>query len=282
MRLEFTKMHGLGNDFLMLDLVSQRVRLDEELIRRLADRHFGVGFDQLLVVEPPHHPDVDFRYRIFNADGSEVSQCGNGARCFARFVRDRRLTRKDTLRVETASGIITLQIDAQGWVTVNMGPPRLEPSQIPFIADAAALDYRIEVDGALYQIAAVSMGNPHAVLRVDDVDAAPVATLGPRLESHARFPERVNVGFMQVLNRQEIKLRVFERGSGETLACGTGACAAAVAAIRWNLVDRDITVHLPGGPLRIRWNNDNASVMMTGPTARVFEGVLRVNDVNDD
>ena len=282
MRLEFTKMHGLGNDFLMLDLVSQRVRLDEALIRRLSDRHFGVGFDQLLVVEPPHHPDVDFRYRIFNADGSEVSQCGNGARCFARFVRDRRLTRKDTLRVETASGIITLQIDGQGWVTVNMGPPRLEPSQIPFVADAAALDYRIEVDGELYQIAAVSMGNPHAVLRVDDVDTAPVATLGPRLESHSRFPERVNVGFMQVLNRQEIRLRVFERGTGETLACGTGACAAAVAAMRWNLVDRDITVHLPGGSLRIRWNDDNASVMMTGPTARVFDGVLRVNDVNDD
>jgi diaminopimelate epimerase len=282
MRLEFTKMHGLGNDFLMLDLVTQRVRLDEALIRRLSDRHFGVGFDQLLVVEPPHQPDVDFRYRIFNADGSEVSQCGNGARCFARFVRDRRLTRKDTLRVETASGIITLQIDSQGWVTVDMGPPRLEPSSIPFVADNAALDYRIEVDGELYQIAAVSMGNPHAVLRVDDVDTAPVATLGPRLESHPRFPERVNVGFMQVLSRQEIKLRVYERGAGETLACGTGACAAAVAAMRWGLVDRDIKVHLPGGLLRIRWSQDNASVFMTGPTARVFEGTLRVNDVNDD
>ncbi|WP_068857557.1 diaminopimelate epimerase [Perlucidibaca aquatica] len=282
MRLEFTKMHGLGNDFLMLDLVTQRVRLDEALIRRLSDRHFGVGFDQLLVVEPPHQPDVDFRYRIFNADGSEVSQCGNGARCFARFVRDRRLTRKDTLRVETASGIITLQIDSQGWVTVDMGPPRLEPSAIPFVADNAALDYRIEVDGELYQIAAVSMGNPHAVLRVDDVDSAPVATLGPRLESHPRFPERVNVGFMQVINRQEIKLRVYERGTGETLACGTGACAAAVAAMRWGLVDRDIKVHLPGGPLRIRWSHDNASVLMTGPTARVFDGTLRVNDVNDD
>jgi diaminopimelate epimerase len=256
--------------------------LDEALIRRLSDRHFGVGFDQLLVVEPPHQPDVDFRYRIFNADGSEVSQCGNGARCFARFVRDRRLTRKDTLRVETASGIITLQIDSQGWVTVDMGPPRLEPSAIPFVADNAALDYRIEVDGELYQIAAVSMGNPHAVLRVDDVDTAPVATLGPRLESHPRFPERVNVGFMQVLSRQEIKLRVYERGAGETLACGTGACAAAVAAMRWGLVDRDIKVHLPGGLLRIRWSQDNASVFMTGPTARVFEGTLRVNDVNDD
>lgn len=282
MRLEFTKMHGLGNDFLMLDLVTQRVRLDEALIRRLSDRHFGVGFDQLLVVEPPHQPDVDFRYRIFNADGSEVAQCGNGARCFARFVRDRRLTRKDTLRVATASGIITLQIDSQGWVTVDMGPPRLEPSAIPFVADHAALDYRIEVDGELYQIAAVSMGNPHAVLRVDDVENAPVKTLGPRLESHPRFPERVNVGFMQVINRQEIKLRVYERGTGETLACGTGACAAAVAAMRWGLVDRDIKVHLPGGPLRIRWSHDNASVLMTGPTARVFDGTLRVNDVNDD
>ena len=282
MRLEFTKMHGLGNDFLMLDLVTQRVRLDEALIRRLSDRHFGVGFDQLLVVEPPHHPDVDFRYRIFNADGSEVSQCGNGARCFARFVRDRRLTRKDTLRVETASGIITLQIDSQGWVTVDMGPPRLEPNQIPFSAERAELDYRIEVEGTRYQIAAISMGNPHAVLRVEDVDSAPVETLGPLLESHPRFPERVNVGFMQVLNRQEIKLRVFERGAGETLACGTGACAAAVAAMRWGLVDRDITVHLPGGPLRIRWNHDQASVLMTGPTARVFEGTLRINDVHHD
>lgn len=282
MRLEFTKMHGLGNDFLMLDLVTQRVRLDEALIRRLSDRHFGVGFDQLLVVEPPHHPDVDFRYRIFNADGSEVSQCGNGARCFARFVRDRRLTRKDTLRVETASGIITLQIDSQGWVTVDMGPPRLEPNQIPFSAERAELDYRIEVEGARYQIAAISMGNPHAVLRVEDVDSAPVGTLGPLLESHPRFPERVNVGFMQVLNRQEIKLRVFERGAGETLACGTGACAAAVAAMRWGLVDRDITVHLPGGPLRIRWNHDQASVLMTGPTARVYEGTLRINDVHHD
>ena len=282
MKLKFTKMHGAGNDFIVIDAINQTVNLTPDQWHLIADRRFGIGADQMLVVEKPTTPDVDFRYRIFNADGSEVSQCGNGARCFARFVRDRRLTRKDTLRVETASGIITLQIDSQGWVTVDMGPPRLEPNAIPFVADNAALDYRIEVDGELYQIAAVSMGNPHAVLRVDDADSAPVATLGPRLESHPRFPERVNVGFMQVINRQEIKLRVYERGTGETLACGTGACAAAVAAMRWGLVDRDIKVHLPGGSLRIRWSHDNASVLMTGPTARVFDGTLRVNDVNDD
>ena len=239
MRLEFTKMHGLGNDFLMLDLVTQRVRLDEALIRRLSDRHFGVGFDQLLVVEPPHQPDVDFRYRIFNADGSEVSQCGNGARCFARFVRDRRLTRKDTLRVETASGIITLQIDSQGWVTVDMGPPRLEPNAIPFVADNAALDYRIEVDGELYQIAAVSMGNPHAVTRVDDVDTAPVATLGPQpwaAEQLAGIPTAV-------------RTRVWRR-----LLVRAGAPAGAVGVRHTDACDRLLThwhgqgpVHAPGG-----------------------------------
>ncbi len=282
MRLEFTKMHGLGNDFLVLDLVSQRARLDAATIRRLADRNFGVGFDQLLIVEPPQQPDVDFRYRIFNADGSEVSQCGNGARCFARFVRDRRLTRKDNLRVETASGIIELQVTDNGWVTVDMGRPRLEPAAVPFDAAAEALTYPLEVNGESVQIAAVSMGNPHAVLRVDSVDTAPVATLGPAIESHPRFPARVNVGFMQVINRKEIRLRVYERGTGETLACGTGACAAAVAAMRWGLVDRAITVHLPGGELQIEWPDDQASVHMTGPTARVYDGVLRLNDVSGD
>ncbi len=282
MRLEFTKMHGLGNDFLVLDLVSQRAKLDAATIRRLADRNFGVGFDQLLIVEPPQQPDVDFRYRIFNADGSEVSQCGNGARCFARFVRDRRLTRKDQLRVETASGIIELKVTGNGWVTVDMGRPRLVPAEIPFDAPSEALTYDLDVNGQRVEIAAVSMGNPHAVLHVDSVDTAPVATLGPAIESHPRFPARVNVGFMQVINRQEIRLRVYERGTGETLACGTGACAAAVAAIRWGLTDRAITVHLPGGPLQIEWPDDQASVRMTGPTARVYDGVLRLNDVASD
>lgn len=282
MRLEFTKMHGLGNDFLVLDLVSQRARLDAPTIRRLADRNFGVGFDQLLIVEPPQQPDVDFRYRIFNADGSEVSQCGNGARCFARFVRDRRLTRKDKLRVETASGIIELKVSGNGWVTVDMGLPRLTPAEVPFDAASAALSYDLDVHGEQVEIAAVSMGNPHAVLRVDNVDSAPVARLGPAIESHPRFPARVNVGFMQVVNRQEIRLRVYERGTGETLACGTGACAAAVAAIRWGLVDRAVTVHLPGGPLQIEWPADDASVRMTGPTARVYDGVLRLGDIGED
>ncbi len=278
MRLEFTKMHGLGNDFLVLDLITQRARLDAAVIRRLADRNFGIGFDQLLVVEAPQQPEVDFRYRIFNADGSEVSQCGNGARCFARFVRDRRLTRKERLRVETASGIIELQIDGKGWVTVDMGKPRLTPAEVPFDAAETAVDYPLEVAGRTLQVAAVSMGNPHAVLRVDSVATAPVAELGPLIESHPRFPARVNAGFMEVVNRREIRLRVFERGTGETLACGTGACAAVVAGIRWGLLDRRVTVHLPGGDLDISWPADDASVRMTGPTARVYDGVLRLGD----
>ena len=281
MRLEFTKMHGLGNDFLVLDLVSQRARLDAPTIRRLADRNFGVGFDQLLIVEPPQRDDVDFQYRIFNADGSEVAQCGNGARCFARFVRDRRLTRKDRLRVATASGVIELEIDSNDWVTVNMGQPRLEPASVPFQAPAPALDYAVEVAGETVTLAAVSMGNPHAVLRVDSVDTAPVARLGPAIESHPRFPERVNVGFMEVVSRKEVRLRVYERGTGETLACGTGACAAAVAGMRWGLLDSEVTVRLPGGPLQIAWAGDDAPVMMTGPTARVFDGVIRLGEQGD-
>lgn len=293
MRLEFTKMHGLGNDFLMLDLVSQRARLDTPLIRRLADRHTGVGFDQLLVVEAPTRPDVDFRYRIFNADGSEVSQCGNGARCFARFVRDRRLTSKTELRVETASGVIVLSIERNGWVSVDMGQPRLAPADIPFQADATALDYALAVpelaaidataiipapSADSLRIAAVSMGNPHAVLRVSAVTNAPVATLGPIIESHASFPQRVNAGFMEVVHRGHIRLRVFERGTGETQACGTGACAAVVAGIRWGLLDAEVRVSLPGGELSIRWAGVGHSVFMTGPTARVYDGLLRIGE----
>ncbi len=278
MRLEFTKMHGLGNDFMVIDLVSQRLRLDAAQIRQLADRHFGVGFDQLLVVEPPGQPDVDFRYRIFNADGSEVSQCGNGARCFARFVRERRLTRKNRLVVETASGVIELTVDDDHNVTVNMGRPRFAPAEIPFTADAEALTYGLEVDGTPVTFATVNMGNPHAVLRVDNVDTAPVARLGPLLETHPRFPERVNVGFMQVQDAQHIRLRVFERGSGETLACGTGACAAAVAGIRQGWLQSPVQVSLPGGALEIHWDGGESPVIMIGPTARVFDGVLRLPD----
>lgn len=281
MRLEFTKMHGLGNDFLMLDLVTQRVRLDTETIVQLADRHFGVGFDQLLLVEPPQVPEADFRYRIFNADGSEVSQCGNGARCFARFVRDRRLTRKDIITVETASGLIQLHVGSKGSVMVDMGMPRLNPPEIPFLAPKAALTYALSANGQALEIAAISMGNPHAVLRVASVDSAPVASLGPLLESHPSFPERVNVGFMEVVDRDNIRLRVYERGTGETLACGTGACAAVVAGIRWGLLARRVNVHLSGGTLQIEWPDDSASVKMTGPTARVYDGVLRLGDSAD-
>ncbi|MDI1301341.1 MAG: diaminopimelate epimerase [bacterium] len=281
MRLEFTKMHGLGNDFMVVDLVTQRVRLESEQIRQLADRHFGIGFDQLLLVEPPDNPDVDFRYRIFNADGSEVSQCGNGARCFARFVRERRLTHKDVLRVQTASGIIELRINEGGQVTVDMGAPHLAPAEIPFVADADAdaLTHTVDVAGQPVTLSVVNMGNPHAVLRVDDVDAAAVATLGPVLENHARFPERVNVGFMQIVDAHRIRLRVFERGTGETLACGTGACAAVVAGIRLGLLASPVTVTLPGGELEIQWAGAGHSVIMTGPATKVFDGFVRLPEM---
>lgn len=278
MRLEFTKMHGLGNDFVVIDLVSQHVQLTDELVRQLADRHFGIGFDQLLLVEPPDQPDVDFRYRIFNADGSEVSQCGNGARCFARFVHDRKLTAKKVLRVATASGVIELRLGDDGRVTVDMGAPRFLPAEIPFQAESAALDYAVEVDGQTVTLSVANMGNPHAVLRVDDVDTAPVATLGPLLERHARFPERVNVGFLQVVDAHQARLRVFERGTGETLACGTGACAAAVTGIRQGWLASPVNVRLPGGELEITWEGEGRPVIMRGPAARVFEGVLRLAD----
>lgn len=280
MRVDFTKMHGLGNDFMVIDLVTQRMHLSTELIRRLADRHFGIGFDQLLIVEPPDQPDVDFRYRIFNADGSEVEQCGNGVRCFARFVHERRLTKKTLIRVSTKSGIVEPEVASNGWVKVNMGQPKTLPQQIPFVAEHAQPTYQVEVADTTVELDVVNMGNPHAVLVVDDVINAPVPQLGALLESHARFPERVNVGFMQVLSRREIKLRVFERGSGETLACGTGACAAVVSGIRRGLLDADsdVQVHLPGGTLSIRWK-DGDVVWMTGPTASVYEGYIRPNEI---
>jgi diaminopimelate epimerase len=283
MRLEFTKMHGLGNDFVVLDLVSQRVHLEPEQIRQLADRHFGIGFDQLLLVEPPDNPDVDFRYRIFNADGTEVSQCGNGARCFARFVQERRLTRKEVMKVETASGVIELRVDDRGWVTVNMGAPRFEPQDIPFIPPASqanAPTYSVDVLNQPVTLTTVSMGNPHAVIVVDDVDTAAVGSVGPALEKHAAFPERVNVGFMQVVNPHKIRLRVFERGTGETLACGTGACAAAVAGIRSGLLHSPVTVALTGGELEIVWEGATSPVIMTGPTAKVFDGYIRLTEIN--
>ncbi|WP_374289057.1 diaminopimelate epimerase [Pseudomonas fluvialis] len=276
MLLRFTKMHGLGNDFMVLDLISQHAHIQPKHAKAWGDHHTGVGFDQLLLVEAPTNPDVDFRYRIFNADGSEVEQCGNGARCFARFVVDKRLTVKKQIRVETKGGIIELNLRPDGQVTVDMGAPRLLPEQIPFQADAEALSYTVEVDGQRHELAAVSMGNPHAVLRVDNVDSAPVHSLGPKLEHHPRFPKRVNVGFLQVINRQQARLRVWERGAGETQACGTGACAAAVAAIRQGWMDSPLQLELPGGSLSIEWAGPGQPVMMTGPAVRVYEGQIRL------
>ncbi len=274
MLLRFTKMHGCGNDFVVLDLITQRLILRDKHVRKLADRRFGIGCDQVLVAEAPTRPDVDFRYRIYNADGGEVEQCGNGARCFARYVREKRLTGKDRIRVETRAGVIELQTTPDRQVRVDMGAPVLEPAKIPFEAPERAITYEIDVDGKPVEIGAVSMGNPHAVLLVDDVDTAPVAELGARIEPHPRFPKRVNVGFMQVVNRGEIRLRVFERGVGETLACGTGACAAVVSGILRGLLDRHVTVHLPGGDLVIDWPGDGQSVMMTGPATTVYEGQI--------
>jgi diaminopimelate epimerase len=276
MLLKFTKMHGLGNDFVVFDAINQAVHLSPGQVRLIADRRFGVGCDQLLLVERPQSEAAEFRYRIYNADGGEVEQCGNGARCFARFVVDKGLTRNREISVETSAGLIVLQLEADGQVTVNMGAPRLDPQSLPFQADERADQYAIDVDGRTLSIAAVSMGNPHAVLRVDDVQAAPVARLGPRLESHPRFPRRVNVGFMQVLAKDAIRLRVFERGAGETLACGTGACAAVVAGHLQGWLDETVKVGLAGGELVIRWQGGDNPVYMTGPATQVFEGQIEL------
>lgn len=276
MRLRFSKMHGLGNDFVVIDGVGQSVRLTPEKIRHIADRNFGVGCDQILLVETPENPDVDFRYRIFNCDGSEVENCGNGARCFAVFVRERKLTGKNVIKVETAGGLIELRVQQDEQVSVDMGAPRLQPAQVPFVADAQAVTYPLEVAGNRYDISAVSMGNPHCVLVVDNVKTAPVVELGPLIENHARFPARVNAGFMQVVSRTEINLRVFERGVGETLACGTGACGAVVAGRLRGLLDQQVTVNLPGGSLHIEWPGESQSVIMTGPAVTVFHGQIKI------
>jgi len=272
MTLRFTKMHGLGNDFVVIDGVRQRVHLTPEQVRRLADRRLGVGCDQVLIVEAPTRPDVDFRYRIFNADGGEVEQCGNGARCFVKFVRDEGLTDKREIRVETAGGIIVPVLGDDGRVTVDMGVPRFEPARIPFLADREATIHPLDVDGRAVDITAVSMGNPHAVQVVADVERAPVTTEGPAIEHHPRFPERVNAGYMEVRDRANIRLRVWERGAGETLACGTGACAAVVAGIRRGLLEREVRVETRGGVLVIAWEGPGAPVTMTGPATTVFEG----------
>jgi diaminopimelate epimerase len=276
MRLRFTKMHGLGNDFVVFDGINQIVALTSEQCRHIADRHFGIGCDQILLVEKSGRDDVDFRYRIFNADGGEVEQCGNGARCFVRFVHDHGLTDKTAIRVETASGVIEPRLLATGQVTVDMGAPRFSPRDIPFAAEAEAMSYSLKVGQHTIEIAALSMGNPHAVLRVNDLDSAPVDILGAAIESHSRFPQRVNAGFMQVLTPHDIRLRVFERGAGETLACGTGACAAAVAGIRQGWLASPVSVHTRGGDLVIEWAGTGQSVYMTGPAETVFEGEIEL------
>lgn len=284
MLLRFTKMHGLGNDFMMVDLISQRANLHPQLIQELSDRKLGIGFDQLLTVRPPDNPELDFKYTIYNADGSEAEQCGNGARCFLRFVRDEGLTTKSTIRLETNTGNISCKLEKDGNITVDMGQPVLQPTKIPFVADSPMITYRIPLqescgsdsDGEMIELAAVNMGNPHAVIRVDDVQTAEVERIGPIMESHPRFPERVNVGFMQVISRQKIKLRVFERGVGETRACGSGACAAVVAGRLQGLLDDAVDVELLGGHLSIQWAGDDDTVKMTGPACRVYEGRLQV------
>jgi len=276
MKLKFSKMHGLGNDFLVIDGVRQTVSLDTARIRQLGDRHFGVGFDQMLLVEAPVHPNNDFRYRIFNNDGSEVEQCGNGARCFARFVCDQRLTNKSSIRVETAKGVIVPELMANGQIKVDMGEPRLLVAEIPFVSAQEAVLHSINIEGRTLEISVVSMGNPHAVLVVDDVENAEVARIGAALQTHDRFPERVNAGFMQILSRDEIRLRVYERGAGETLACGTGSCAAVVTGIRQGLLNSSVQVHTHGGNLTVEWAGVGQPVMMTGPTATVFTGEIDV------
>ncbi|YCO03741.1 diaminopimelate epimerase [Vibrio sp. VNB-15] len=274
MHFHFSKMHGLGNDFMVVDCITQNVFFSQDLIRRLADRHTGVGFDQLLVVEAPYDPETDFHYRIFNADGSEVEQCGNGARCFARFVRLKGLTNRYSISVSTKKGKMILDIEDDGDVTVNMGVPEFEPSKIPFKAKQKEKTYIMRAGEKTLFCGTVSMGNPHVVTVVDDVDTADVETLGPLLESHERFPERVNAGFMQVVDRNNIRLRVYERGAGETQACGSGACGAVAVGILQGLLDENVKVSLPGGELRISWQGPGKPLFMTGPATHVFDGQL--------
>ena len=276
MQRNFTKMHGLGNDFVVFDAISQPLRLTPEQIRHIADRHFGIGCDQVLVVEPPRSDAADFGYRIYNADGGEVEQCGNGARCFARFIHEQGLTDKAEVVVETSSGLIRLSRPVDNQVTVDMGVPVLEPARIPFDAPTRQARYQLKLEGGAVEIGAVSMGNPHAVLQVSDVETAPVSELGALIEHHPRFPQRVNVGFMQIVSPTHIRLRVFERGVGETLACGTGACAAVVVGNLQGLLQSQVEVDLRGGRLVLSWPGEGASVHMTGPAERVFQGQIEL------
>lgn len=276
MLIQFTKMHGLGNDFVVIDALTQAVSLTSAQVRRIADRHFGVGCDQVLLVEAARSANVDFSYRIYNADGGEVEQCGNGARCFALFVREAGFTSKNELAVETRCGVIHLHVESNGQVRVNMGVPRSYPADVPFVADKEALTYTVQVSGQAVELSVVSMGNPHAVMRVPDIGHAPVHSLGPALERHERFPARVNVGFMEVVDRTHIRLRVYERGAGETLACGTGACAAVVTGCRLGVLDNKVTVDVTGGRLLIQWAGLGQPVWMTGPATQVYKGQIEL------
>ena len=276
MRLRFTKMHGLGNDFIVIDGINQQVNLSPEQIQRLSDRRFGIGCDQLLVVEPPKSPEADFYYRIFNHNGQEVENCGNGARCFARFVRDRQLSGKSKIVVDTVSGRMSLQIQKNNMVSVSMGTPILEPTQIPFRAKLRQATYPLQLSDCIITISAISMGNPHAITVVDNVETALVAHQGPEIEAHSDFPNKVNAGFMSIKSRREIDLRVYERGVGETLACGTGACAAVVAGCLQQQLDANVLVNLRGGSLNIEWAGIGHSVVMTGPAISVFHGQVSI------
>ena len=284
MRVRFTKMHGLGNDFVVIDLISQDITLQEEQVRTLADRHLGIGFDQLLTVEPPSDPEADFLYRIFNADGREVEQCGNGARCLILFLRQKRFTAKKSIILETKGGYLTCKIEGNDNVSVNMGVPKLDPKDIPFLSNEREVFYNIPIennndkkgDCTQVRLSAVNIGNPHAVILVNDIKEAPLNELGPIIESHSSFPKKANVGFMEVMNRNEIALRVYERGVGETLACGTGACAAVVAGRLQGRLDSKVKVHLAGGSLSIRWPGQNRNIHMAGPACRVFEGNIKI------
>lgn len=274
MLLKFTKMQGIGNDFVVIDAINQTVDLNKDQMRLIANRHFGIGCDQILLVEPPASKETDFRYRIFNSDGGEVQQCGNGARCFVQFVHEQGLTDKNRIRVDTLAGIIEIERQPNGEVTVDMGQPDFNPRALPLRVSEQADHYLVNIKGAPIKFGAVSMGNPHAVITVDNVDSAPVETLGPALESHELFPERVNVEFMQIVDRDRIRLRVFERAAGETLACGTGACAAVVTGIKWGMLNKRVTVELSGGNLLIEWDGNQSPVLMTGPAQTVFDGQI--------
>ena len=278
MKLAFTKMQGAGNDFVVIDGVTQAVDLSTAQLKRIADRRRGIGCDQILLLTPPDDPDADFRYTIYNAAGSRAGQCGNGARCVGRFLREKRLTRKRELRLLTDGETLTLSFSEDGRVFAGLPAPRFDPAVIPFSSPELASQYPLEVQGKNLSIGALSMGNPHAILMIDDCNTAPVNTLGPLIESHERFPDRVNVGFMQILSRTELKLRVYERGVGETEACGSGACAAVVHGIGLGLLDAAVTVQLPGGKLSVSWDGAEAPVWLGGPTASVFDGTISLRD----